>query len=129
MENRYVVNIIYQEPFITQEGRLNVLVKGTTLGFKHKKEAEREYSKLRKGKVLEFPTEAGNISYSVISSEFVDRVLLNEYLERKAKEEQEKQEEELNEQNQASTEENGNIDNAANDESSSDNESQTEPQV
>lgn len=123
MEHKYLINLVYQQPYIKTETGFDMgtSVKTTSLGYTKYKDAKKAYDEFNRRHVLEYNTEAGHISFFIISVEFVDRAKLTKVLEeRKLKEEEE---------NGKTGEEAGVIEHADNEEFSNADESTTEQEI
>lgn len=81
MENRFIINIIFQEPYIGEDRLLHVATRATTLPFKTLKAAKEKYDEVTRSHNYQQDTVAGKLSFLVISTELVDRQKYAKYLE------------------------------------------------
>lgn len=89
--NKYLVNVIFHQPFFSEEvGQIQLLVKSTSFEYQEEKDALLAYEQLNLKKFIEFDTMVGKITFSILSVELLN---LDEHEKVKA----ENQEQENNE--------------------------------
>lgn len=73
MEHRYVINVIFQQPFFSQDiGYVQILNKSATFGYEKYKDVKKAYDEFNRKKFVERDTPAGKVSYNIISVELLD---------------------------------------------------------